>query len=430
MTRNAGPLFGALALAALLGTAPVRAEPLPPVAPEQAGFSATGLSRIDAFFEREMTANRVPGAVVGIARGGKLVMLKAYGFRDKAKGLPMQTDSLFGLASMTKPQVAVGVLALTQQGRLPLYSPVSDYLPGFAGMKVAVQAPDGTLRYDQPKRPVMVQDLLRHTSGLTYGGRPDAGGALGAMYPRGDDLPALPNAQAFVDKITKLPLIHQPGTVWEYSVSFDVLAAVIEKVTGKSTGAHLAETIWQPLGMADTGFHIPAAKIDRVAHPFPNDPLTGQPQRVVTVEEPVHFECGGGCSIGTVPDYLRFGQMLLNGGQLEGRQILSPAMVSLLTSNQLSPAMQNNVANVEPHRAGYGFGLGVAVRMEKGLAAVPGSPGEYSWNGAYGTGFFVDPAEDLVVVFGTAAPGNLRKYYREQVQNLVYGAMTGSASAK
>lgn len=415
----------ALSLATLgASLALAAASPLPVGSPEDAGFSPEGLHRIDAFFDREIKADRVPGAVLGIARDGKLVFLKAYGYRDKAKGLPMQTDSIFGLASMTKPQVAVGVLALTQQGRLPLYSPVATYLPGFADMTVAVQAPDGTVTREPQKRPVMVQDLLRHTSGLTYGGRPDAGGAFGNVYPAGDTLPALPNAQAFVDQITKLPLVHQPGTVWDYSVSFDVLAAVIEKVTGKTLQPYLSEVLWQPLGMVDTGFHLDPAKADRAAHPFPNDPLTGKPQRINTIDAPVTFECGGGCSIGTVPDYLRFGQMLLNGGSLDGQQILSPAMVKLMTSNQLSPAMENHVADVEPHRAGYGFGLGVAVRMEPGLAAVPGNPGEFSWNGAFGTGFFVDPAEELVVVFGTAAPGNLRKYYREQIQDLVYGAMT------
>jgi CubicO group peptidase (beta-lactamase class C family) len=176
--------------------------------------------------------------------------------------------------------------------------------------------------------------------------------------------------------------------------------------------------------MTDTSFHIDPAKRGRIAHPLPINPLTGKPQKIVTIDEPVNFECGGGCSTGTVPDYLRFGQMLLNGGTLDGHRVLSPAMVKLMTSNQLGPDIQNNVAKVEPHRAGYGFGLGVAVRMEDGLAAVPGSPGEFSWNGAYGTGFFADPKQRLVVVFGTAAPGDLRKYYREQVQDLVYGAMT------
>lgn len=391
--------------------------------PEKAGFSRAGLARIDTFFESEIKANRVPGAVVGIMRDGELVMLKAYGFRDKAKGLPMQTDTVFALASMTKPQVAVGVLALTQQGRLPLWSPLANYFPGFGAMQVAVKATDGTMTYVPQRRPIMVLDLLRHTSGLTYGGRPDAGGAVGNLYPSGDSLPSLPDSRAFIDKIVRLPLVYQPGTVWEYSVSFDVLAAVIEQITGKSLEPYLSEALWKPLGMVDTGFHLDPAKASRVAHPFPLDPLTNKPQRIVVIDEPVRFECGGGCSIGTVPDYLKFGQMLLDGGVYNDRRILSPQMVRLMTSNALLPDIQNNVSRVEPHRGGYGFGLGVAVRLENGLAAIPGNAGEFSWNGAYGTGFFVDPKERLVVVFGTAAPGELRKYYREQVQDLVYGAM-------
>lgn len=398
--------------------------PLPRAEPAGVGFSETGLSRIDAFFDKEMAAGRVPGAVVGIAREGKLVYLKAFGYRNKDRGLKMETDSIFALASMTKPQVAVGVLALTQQGRLPLYAPLANYFPAFADMKVAVQAADGSMAYEPPLQAIHIQDLLRHTSGLTYGGRPDSSSKAAALYPSGEVLSGLPSSTAFIDMITKLPLVYQPGTVWEYSLSFDVLAAVTEKVTGKSLGAHLAETIWQPLGMKDTGFHIDPAQADRVAHPFPLNPLTGQPQHIVIIEKPVQFECGGGCSVGTVPDYLRFGQMLANGGSLDGVQVLSPQMVRLMTSNHLTPAIRNNVANVEPHRGGYGFGLGVAVRVADGLAAVPGNVGEYSWNGAYGAGFFVDPKEKLVVVFGTAAPGDLRKYYREQIQDLVYGAMT------
>jgi CubicO group peptidase (beta-lactamase class C family) len=228
----------------------------------------------------------------------------------------------------------------------------------------------------------------------------------------------------FINTITKLPLVYQPGTVWEYSEAFDVLGAVLEKLSGKTLGGYLADVIWKPLGMMDTGFHVDPTKRDRVAKAFPLDPLTGKPHKIRTTEEEVRFECGSGCSVGTVVDYLRFGQMLINGGTLDGVQILSPHMVRLMTSNQLGAVIKNNVADVEPHRAGYGFGLGVAVRVADGLAAVPGSIGEYTWNGAYGTGFFADPKERLLVVFGTAAPGELRKYYREQVQDLVYGAMT------
>jgi CubicO group peptidase (beta-lactamase class C family) len=205
-------------------------------------------------------------------------------------------------------------------------------------------------------------------------------------------------------------------------LSFDVLAAVVEKITGKTLGGHLMDVIWKPLEMIDTAFHIDPSKRDRVAQAFPLDPLTDKPQKIPMTD--VKFECGGGCAFGTMVDFLRLGQMLINGGNLDGKQILSPYTIKLMTSNQLGPEIKNNVGNVEPHRAGYGFGLGVAVRVADGLAAVPGSVGEYSWNGAYGTGFFADPKERLVVVFVTAAPGELRKYYREQVQDLVYGAMT------
>jgi CubicO group peptidase (beta-lactamase class C family) len=212
--------------------------------------------------------------------------------------------------------------------------------------------------------------------------------------------------------------------VFEYGLSFDVLGAVVEKISGTSLGGHLAESIWKPLKMTDTSFRPSEAQMARVARPFPNNPLDGKPQAIGALTRASTFDCAGACMFGTMGDYIRFGQMLVNGGSLEGAQVLSPATIQLMTSNHLETTMQNRVANVEPHRAGYGFGLGVAVRMQPGLAAVPGNPGEFSWNGANGTGFFADPKEQLVVAFGTAAPGDLRKYYREQVQNLVYGAMS------
>ena len=178
--------------------------------------------------------------------------------------------------------------------------------------------------------------------------------------------------------------------------------------------------------MNDTGFSVPQEKRGRLAKPFSNDPLTGKPQKVLTVEKNPTFECGGGCSLTTVPDYLKFGQMLANKGNFKNTQILSPAFVKLMLSNHLTASIQNNVAKVEPHRDGYGFGLGVAVRLSDGLASIPGDAGEITWNGAYGTGFVLDPKQELVLVFGTAAPGDLRKYYREQIQDLVYGAMTSN----
>ena len=397
--------------------------PFNAIQPKVAGFSEEGLRNIDRFWASEMAQKRVPGAVMGILRDGKLVYLKAHGVRDPVLPAPMQTDSIFALASMTKPMVAVGALALTQQGKLPLFGKVADHVPEVGQMKVAIKKPDGSVALEAPKRQMTVQDLMRHTSGLTYGGRPDTSGAALAPYPAGSELPSMKGSAAFVQRISGLSLVHQPGTVFEYSTSFEMLGAVLEKVSGLSLDAYLRETIWTPLGMSDTGFHVAPAKQARQAQPFKRNPLDGKPQSIEVLEKDSTFECGGGCSLGTVPDYLRFGQMLANGGEFNGKRVLSPHMVQLMTSNHLSRSIDNRVANVEPHRDGYGFGLGVAVRMEPGLAAVPGHVGEYSWNGAYGTGFFVDPQEKLVVVFGTAAPGDLRKYYREQIQDLVYGAM-------
>ena len=231
-------------------------------------------------------------------------------------------------------------------------------------------------------------------------------------------------AQEFIQRVTALPLVYQPGTTFEYSTSFEMLGAIVERVTQQRLGAYLKQAVWDPLGMKDTTFQVTAQQLHRVARGFANDPLTGKPQAIHPVNQNPRFDCGGGCAFSTVPDYLRFGQMLLNGGHLKQTVVLGSGMVRLMTHNHLDASIANRVAQVEPHRAGYGFGLGVAVRMQPGLAAVPGNVGEYSWNGAYGTGFFVDPQADMVVVFGMAAPGDLRKYYREQIQDLVYGALT------
>ena len=403
----------------------VAAQPLPAATPDSVGMSAQRLANIDTFFKSEIDKQRVPGAVVAIARNGKLVYFKAFGMADAAKGVAMQTDTIFQLASMTKIQAAVGALALTEQGRLPLQSRLTDYFPAFGTVQVGVPSTDGKFTLEPQKRPILIHDLFRHTSGIPYGGRPDGSSAIAALWPSGGAAQNMGTSAEFANAIAKLPLVYQPGTVFEYGLSFDVLGAVVEKITGKSLGGHLSDTVWTPLKMNDTTFRPSEAQMARVARPFPNNPLDGKPQSILALQRAPSFDCAGACAFGSMGDYIRFGQMLLNGGSLDGAQVLSPAFVQLMTSNHLGAGINNRVAAVEPHRDGYGFGLGVAVRVQPGLAAVPGNPGEFSWNGANGTGFFCDPKEQLVVAFGTAAPGELRKYYREQVQDLVYGALTG-----
>jgi CubicO group peptidase (beta-lactamase class C family) len=398
-----------------------QAGPLPEAKPDETGFSQAGLARLDDFFAREIAAKRVPGAVVAIARDGKLAHFKAYGQLDPAKGTPMPLDAIFALASMTKPMASVAGLTLMEQGRLPLKAKLADYYPAFAAMKVAVKQPDGALRFDAQAAPIYIHDLYRHTSGLTSAGRAD--GAAPVAYPNMATLSAGGDTQSFIDNLTKQSLAFQPGTVFEYGYSTDVLGAVIEKVSEQRLGEYLARVVWQPLGMKDATFAPSEAQRPRLARPFANDPLTGKPQTIAYLDTPAKFDCAGGCAFSTIGDYVRFGQMLLNGGELEGQRILGPKTVKHMTSNHLTADIKNNVANVEPHRGGFGFGLAVAVRTSEGLSAVPGNPGEFTWNGAYGTQFFVDPKERLVVVVGTAAPGDLRKYYRETVQDIIYGAM-------
>ena len=407
---------------ALFLSAAASAQPLASVSPEKAGFSASGLERIDKFFEREISADRVPGAVVAIARDGKLVHYKAYGYLNKASNEPMPLDAIFQLASMTKIMTSVGALTLNEQGRLPLKSQLDEYLPAFENKKVGTVTSAGEIT-TEPAEPIFIHDLFRHTSGIVYGGRGKT--PIHKLYPGGSATAAAEyTGEEFIAKLGPLPLLYQPGTVWDYSFSTDVLGLVVEKVSGKQLGGYLKEAVWDKVKMPDTTFEVSDENRKRIARPLPKDPITGRDQRIASLDKKMKFHCGGACAYATVGDYLRFGQMLLDGGTIDGNRVLSPKTVAVMTSDHLGPDINNQVAGTEPHRDGYGFGLGVAVRLHDGVAATPGSKGDYTWNGANGTSFWADPQERLVVVVGTAAPGQIRKYYREQMGALVYGAMT------
>lgn len=402
-------------------------DPLPRVDPASVGLSPERLARIAPAFKSEIEKGRIPGVVLAVARRGKLAYFEAIGAIDPATKAPMTTDALFSIASMTKPMVSVGIMVLAEEGKVFLNDPVGKYLPQLKDMKVALVKKDTdgkeTVEAVPAKRQPSIQDLLRHTSGVTYGGRGTT--AVHKLWPRGSAVAATQfTGPEFLETIGKLPLLHEPGTVWDYSLSVDILGLVIEAVSGQPLSVFLAERIWQPLGMVDTSFAVPDDKRVRYARAFPNDPLSGKPQSVLHAgAKPIKFECGGGCGVSTAGDYIRFSQMLLNGGVLDGKRILGKKTVAYMTSNHLGPGIENNVAKTDPSRDGYGFGLGFAVRLTPGIAGVSGSEGDYNWGGAYGTFFWNDPREELTVVFMSQGPGPIRTYYRKFVNALVLQAI-------
>jgi CubicO group peptidase (beta-lactamase class C family) len=427
MTR---PLFVFIAaafaaLAPLAATAAVDGEPLPRATPESVGMSSERLARIGALLKSDIDGGQIPGAVIAIARKGRLVAFDAYGWRDKAAQVPMTTDTIFNIASMTKPLTAVGALMLYEQGRLAMEDPLSLYFPRFAEMRVAARDAAGEPTTDTVPalRRITVQDLFRHTSGLIYGGR--GATLVHKMYPSGSVSAALElSGPDFLDRLASLPLLHQPGTVWDYGFGLDVLGQVIEKVTGETLGQYLDRQLFAPLGMHDTGFFIPPDKAARYAKALPTDPASGRPQKVEPVlTEKIRFDCGGGCAASTAADYLRFALMLQGGGAFGETRILGRKTVEYMTANQLGPEVRNLVGNADPTRADYGFGLGLAVRTTPGIVRMMGSVGSFSWPGASGTDWWVDPKEELAVVYLSHAPGPIRWHYRQVINAMVYQAI-------
>ncbi len=414
------------AAACLLASSAAFAEdPLPRAKPEDVGLSSERLARIGTVLKADIEAGRIPGAVIAIARHGKLVALDAYGWRDKAANLPMTTDTIFNIASMTKPMTTVGALMLYEQGKILIDDPLSKYFPKFAQMRVAVRDASGepTAETVPANRQITIQDLLRHTSGIIYGGRGDT--LVHKMYPAGSgDAARDYDGAAFMDKLATLPLLYQPATVWDYGFGLDITGQIIESISKQTLGQYLQANLFKPLGMTDTGFAISADKASRYAKPLPAEPDTGKPQaRSPELTQPLKFECGGGCAASTASDYLRFAMMLMNHGRSGESQLLGRKTVDYMLSDQLGPNIKNLIGNADPTRADYGFGLGLAVRMTPGIVRMMGSVGQFSWPGASGTDWWVDPKEELAVVYLSAAPGPLRWHYRQKINALVYQAI-------
>lgn len=368
-------------------------------------------AELERTFAADIQKKRIPGAVLLVARDGKVAYEKALGAQDPATGAPMRADSVFRIYSMTKPIVSVAAMQLVEEGRIRLDDPVSNYVPAMRNLSVGTER-NGKLDVAPAKREITVRDLLRHTSGITYGvfGK----GMVKDLYKEnriGD--PALSSAE-LVQRLAKLPLMYEPGTRWEYGHSTDVLGHLVERVSGQPLDVVLESRIFKPLKMRDTGFRVPLDKLDRVSEPFDRDPDGGATARPLQVRYKPALLAGGHGLVSTAPDYLRFAQMLLNGGELDGARLLKPETVEEMTRNQLGAIKGPSPA--------YGFGLGFAVRLTDEGGSAPGRAGEYNWGGLGGTAFWVDPKEGLVAILMLNAQ-NQRAHYRTLYRKLLYGAL-------
>lgn len=387
--------------------------------PEAAGFSAQRLDVLMAVLQSEVAAQRLPGAVVVIARRGHLALFNSVGALDPATGTPMASDAVFRIYSMTKPILSVAVMMLMEQGKLLLSDPVAKFLPEFSHQQV-VSRVDGTVVTHTARQAATIQDLLRHTAGLTYEFMGSA--SVQRQYAQARMGSRDRTLAEFSQELAKLPLMFEPGSAWEYGRATDLLGRVVEVVSGQRLGSYLTDHILTPLGMHETWFSVPPEHHARIAEPFAKDPEGGVQMRVIDVREPAALESGGGGLASTALDYARFLQFMLNQGALDGVRLLGPHTVAYMTADHLGDIPVHSAASRALLPPGHGFGLGVAVRKTQGVDNVAGSVGTYFWGGMAGTTFFVDPKEELFAILMLQAP-NQREYYRMLFRNLVYAAL-------
>ena len=372
--------------------------------------------------------------MVLIARNGKIAYFEAFGFQNRETKEPMKTDAIFRIASMSKPITSVAAMMLVEEGKIQLLDPVSRYLPEFKGVQVGVEKLNTTtgnseLAGEPPRQEMTVQDLLRHTSGLTYGIFGQS--LVKQAYNEANLFDRNQTLAEFVSKIAKLPLAYQPGTTWEYSHSTDVLGRIVEVVSGVTLDQFVADRVTKPLGLSDTGFYVPPENLDRIAE-TQVDPTTGKRWPTFDVTDRPNWLAGGSGMVSTASDYVRFAQMLLNGGELDQVRLLSPRTVSFMTSDHLWPGIAFSPVTLnlfEPigiaptPKIGQSFGLGFVVRTQEGRNPMPGSPGEYFWAGIWGTAFWIDPKEKLITVLMMQASPLQARYYRSLVRNLTSQAL-------
>ena len=411
-----------LILAIIAGQPSAGCAESPSPSPVAASFSRARLQRVGDYIRNEIATGKIPGAIVLIQQHGQPVYFENFGVRDVATRLPMTADTIFRLYSMSKPITSVAAMMLVEDGKLALDDPVAKYIPAFADVKVGVEKrdQDGKRLLEPLKRPITIEDLLRHTSGLTYGFYGDS--AVRELYVNSDLFEGDFDNAEFAERLAKLPLAEQPGTLWDYGHSTDVLGRVIEVVSGQSLFQFERERLLDPLGMADTAFYVAdAAKRPRIAEPMPDDRFVTPVAGIRDPMLPRRWESGGAGMVGTIGDYARFAQMLLNGGTFEGRRYLKPETVARMTSDHIGPETKIGRDYFYFPGPSAGFGLGFAVRTWP-YRGTSWPLGEYRWDGIGGTFFFIDPKDDMFVIFMVQTPSQ-RGRIQLALKTLIYEAL-------
>jgi CubicO group peptidase (beta-lactamase class C family) len=409
----------------VLISAGISAQNLPTTKAENVGLSSERLARIGNWMQGEVNAKRVPGAIVMVVRQGKVAYYEQVGQQDTVSQRPMARDSLFRIYSMTKPLVSVATMMMVEEGKITLETPISRYIPAFANSKVGVEKVNPvtgvkSMELEPMRRPITVQDLLRHTSGLTYGFFGDSL-VKKAYLDAGVGVSGDFTNEEFANKLATLPLHYQPGSTWDYSYSTDVLGRVLEVVAGKPLYALLKERLLDPLEMKDTSFYVTdISKQARIAEPLPDDRVIGAGATVGDPRVAMKFESGGGGLVSTADDYARFLSMMTSGGVYKGKRFLSPRTIEYMSADHLGSSVATTPLYLPG--AGHGFGLGFAVRKVTGESPWITPAGDYWWGGAGGTYFWVDPKSDMFVVFMMQSP-KMRTVYRSVLRNMVYAAV-------
>ncbi|WP_316397714.1 serine hydrolase domain-containing protein [Bradyrhizobium sp. 33ap4] len=417
-----------------------------PASPESAGMSTTALNRLEAHLKsRYIDAGRFPGTQVLIYRRGKIVHSTVQGFADLERKAPVKDDTIFRIYSMTKPITSVAFMMLVEEGKVALDEPVAKYIPEWKNLGVFVAGTAPAFLTRPPTRPMQIVDLLRHTSGLTYGFQQRSNVDAAYREKKIGEVIKAGTLDGMIEDLAKIPLEFSPGEAWNYSVSTDVLGYLVGKISGQPFEQFLKERIFKPLGMNDTDFFVPADKAHRFAACYSADPqggfnpLAAERKGTLTLQDdpttssflaPPSLISGGGGLCSTAADYLTFCRTLLNGGELGGVRLLGPKTLKLMTSNHLPggvdlPAMSRSMF-AEAAYSGIGFGLGFAVTMHPSQTLIAGSPGEFNWGGAATTSFFIDPAEELITIFMTQVLPSSAYPLRRELRTMVYAAITES----